>query len=70
MRALAFVALLILAGLALTVGSYPLAVALAAVKATVVGLVYMDLRHAHRLHAVAFVGAVAIAALALIAAGA
>ncbi|MBK7073414.1 MAG: hypothetical protein IPH44_14040 [Myxococcales bacterium] len=68
MRAFAFVALLSLAGLSLAVGAFHLAVALAAVKAVVVGLVYMDLRHAHRAHAVGFVLGVAllIAVLAVV----
>lgn len=60
MRALAFVVLLSLAGLALAVGSFHLALVLAATKAGLVGLVYMDLRHAHRAHAVGFVLGVAL----------
>jgi hypothetical protein len=59
-RAIAFVALLILAGLSVAVGSFHLALALAAVKAVIVGLVYMDLRHAHRAHAIAFAGGVSL----------
>lgn len=68
MRAAAFLVLMLLAGLSITVGSFHLALALAAVKAAVVGLVYMDLRHAHRAHAVGFALGVALllAALAVV----
>lgn len=64
-RVLAFVALVGLAVLSLAMGAPRLALALAALKATVVGLVYMDLRHAHRAHAVGFVLFVALVAAIL-----
>lgn len=60
MRLLAFATLLLLAGLSIAVGSFHLALVLAAVKAIVVGLLYMDLRHAHRAHAAGFAIGVAL----------
>ncbi len=69
MRAAAFLVLMLLAGLSITVGSFHLAVLLAAVKAIIVGLVYMDLRHAHRGHAVGFALGVAVLIAALAAVG-
>ncbi|MBP8809887.1 MAG: hypothetical protein KBG48_19675 [Kofleriaceae bacterium] len=69
MRALAFVLLLGLALASVAVGSFALAMALGAAKALVVGVVFMELRHAHRAHLVGFVLAVGLVAAVLIALG-
>ncbi len=67
MRALAFLTLLALAVASVAVGSLPVALLLAGVKAVVVGLVFMELHDAHRAHAVGFALAVALVIAVLVA---
>ncbi|MCB9602439.1 MAG: hypothetical protein H6720_19145 [Sandaracinus sp.] len=60
MRLLVFATCLTLVALAVHVGDLWLALALSGVKATLVGLELMEVRHAAWLHVVAFVGFVAV----------
>lgn len=68
MRAVVFVVLVALAVIAALVGSWGLALSISAVKALLLASEFMELRHAHRLHAVAvggFVGALTLALMVL-----
>lgn len=69
MRLLVYLFLLAATVASMAAGRVALALAIAGAKAVVVGLEYMELRHAHRAHAVGFaLGMVAlVAVLALIA---
>ncbi len=64
-RLLVFVLLVALAAASVALGSLPLALLLAGLKAAAVGSEYMELRHAHRLHLVGYLGWVALLVAAL-----
>ena len=65
MRAMIYVALVTLALLSWSTGRWSVALAAAAIKALLVASEYMELRHAHRAHALAFAGCVSVATIAL-----
>lgn len=67
MRAAVFVTLIALAVAAATTGSLALALGLGGLKAALVGAEFMELRHAARPHAVAYVAVIAVLVLALVA---
>ncbi len=66
LRSLVYVALVGLAIGSVLSGELSTALLLASVKSLLVGLEYMELRHAHRAHAAAFVGWVALLTLGLL----
>lgn len=66
MRAATWVLLVTLSCVSVASGRLHLALALAAVKAVVVGLEFMELRHAARAHLVAFVGFVGLVTAGLL----
>ena len=67
MRLFVYLALLFLAALAVGTANLAIALGLAGVKATLVGLEYMELRHAARAHALGYVGFIAALVLVLVA---
>ncbi|UJR84148.1 hypothetical protein [Sandaracinus amylolyticus] len=67
MRIAAWALLVALAVFAVLSGDVVVGLAVGAVKCAVVGAEYMELRHAHRLHALAALGAVVVMTVALVA---
>ena len=68
MRSLAtWVALVVLAVVAVSSGDVTLGLAVGALKAGLVGAEYMELRHADRAHGLAMAGAITALALVLVA---
>lgn len=65
MRALTWLVLLSCVAISLAVGRPGVAIALAGVKALLLGREFMELKHAHPLHSLLFTSAVAFAALVL-----
>ena len=67
MRLVVYIALLSFAALAVGTANLAFALCLAGAKAALVGLEYMELRHAARAHALGYLGVVAALVLVLVA---